>query len=271
MNGEKDIVTRLNEELPGYSKRQRNIARYICDNVDKAAFMTAEMLSQAANVSESTVVRFATELGFDGYPGLRRALQQVLRSRLTSISRDESGRLSPVTELFYQSMEADSYCLKNAADEKNSQSFEAFLKVIMAEPMLYIAGLGKNSFLSGYFAKQLSLLRRNVQDISPDIPAGLYTAQEGDSLLLLGDGSEGSELARCAKERGLCLLAIASQQSPVLMYAQHSLIAEGAALLGLVNAIMAGFELVSGKSLKEIANALERNRMEYKFDEQHEN
>ena len=81
---ERDIIARLADEGGSFSKRQRSIAKYICDNCDKAAFMTAEMLSRSAGVSESTVVRFATELGYDGYPGMRRALQSVMRDRLAA-------------------------------------------------------------------------------------------------------------------------------------------------------------------------------------------
>ena len=70
--------------MSGFSKGQKRIAAYILENYDKAAFMTASRLGILAGVSESTVVRFASELGYDGYPSMQRALQDMIRSRLTS-------------------------------------------------------------------------------------------------------------------------------------------------------------------------------------------
>ena len=85
---ERGILAQLKDGA-GFSKGQRRIAAYILENYDKAAFMTASRLGQLAGVSESTVVRFASELGYDGYPGMRKALQDTIRSRLTSVQRIE--------------------------------------------------------------------------------------------------------------------------------------------------------------------------------------
>ena len=83
----KDIISNIQDNAAGFSKGQRSIARYITENYDKAAFMTAGRLGKTVGVSESTVVRFATELGYDGYPGMRKAMQEMVRSRLTSVQR----------------------------------------------------------------------------------------------------------------------------------------------------------------------------------------
>ena len=86
---DKDILSVMMKESAGFSKGQRMIAKYILENYDKAAFMTAGKLGKTVGVSESTVVRFAAELGYDGYPGMRKALQEMIRSRLTSVQRIE--------------------------------------------------------------------------------------------------------------------------------------------------------------------------------------
>ena len=86
---ERDILALINKENHKFSKGQRMICRYISENYDKAAFMTAGKLGQTVGVSESTVVRFATELGYDGYPGMRRAMQEMIRNRLTAVQRIE--------------------------------------------------------------------------------------------------------------------------------------------------------------------------------------
>ena len=75
-----DLMTKIQTNLSGFSKGQRLIARYIAEHYDKAAFMTASRLGATVGVSESTVVRFATELGYDGYPHLQKALQEMIRN-----------------------------------------------------------------------------------------------------------------------------------------------------------------------------------------------
>lgn len=84
-----DILTTIHNKMPSFSKGQKRIAQYITSSYDKAAFMTASRLGKMVNVSESTVVRFAAELGFDGYPSMQKALQEMVRNKLTSVQRIE--------------------------------------------------------------------------------------------------------------------------------------------------------------------------------------
>lgn len=85
----RDLIHSITQQMPGFSKGQKLIAQYILAHYDKAAFMTAAKLGMTVGVSESTVVRFASELGFEGYPQLQRALQELIRNRLTSVQRME--------------------------------------------------------------------------------------------------------------------------------------------------------------------------------------
>ena len=80
-----DILTTIHDQLRTFSKGQKLIANYILQSYDKAAFMTASRLGKTVGVSESTVVRFAVELGFDGYPSMQRTLQELVRNKLTSV------------------------------------------------------------------------------------------------------------------------------------------------------------------------------------------
>ena len=84
-----DLIETIERAMPGMSKGQKRIAAFIIEHCEKAAYMTASRLGMHADVSESTVVRFAIELGFDGYPGLHRAMQDTLGKRLTSVQRME--------------------------------------------------------------------------------------------------------------------------------------------------------------------------------------
>ena len=81
-----DILMQIRSDLPSFSKGQKRIANYILESYDKAAFMTASRLGKMVEVSESTVVRFAVELGFDGYPSMQKTLQELVRNKLTSVS-----------------------------------------------------------------------------------------------------------------------------------------------------------------------------------------
>ena len=81
------LFNTIQSQYAGFSKGQKLIAKYICEEYDKAAFMTASKLGKTVGVSESTVVRFATELGYDGYPALQKAVQEMIRNRLTSVQR----------------------------------------------------------------------------------------------------------------------------------------------------------------------------------------
>ena len=83
----KSVLHTIEDNLSTFSKGQKRIGRYILDHYDQAAFMTASKLGKLTEVSESTVVRFAAELGFDGYPAMQKALQEMARNRLTSTQR----------------------------------------------------------------------------------------------------------------------------------------------------------------------------------------
>ena len=83
------LLTRIDLLMNSFSKGQKKIALYIEEHYDKAAFMTASKLGETVGVSESTVVRFATELGYDGYPKLQKAMQEMIRNKLTSVQRIE--------------------------------------------------------------------------------------------------------------------------------------------------------------------------------------
>ena len=96
MSGNNDLINRVNEKYGSLSKGQKLLATYITDNYDKAVFLTAAKLGKVVGVSESTVVRFATQLGYKGYPEFQKALEELVRNKLNSIQRMEVtyGRIS---------------------------------------------------------------------------------------------------------------------------------------------------------------------------------
>ena len=93
-----DLLQQIEQMMPTFSKSQKLIANYILNHYEKAAYMTALKLGNAVNVSESTVVRFAIELGYEGYPQLQRSLQSHIKNRLTSIQEAVSATSTPSRE-----------------------------------------------------------------------------------------------------------------------------------------------------------------------------
>ena len=85
----RDILLSIQDRMSSFSKGKKRIGQYILGNYDKAAFMTAAKLGDTVNISESTVVRFAADLGFDGYPAMQKALQEMIRGKLTAVQRIE--------------------------------------------------------------------------------------------------------------------------------------------------------------------------------------
>ena len=123
--------------MDGFSKRQRVIANYILSNYDKAAYMTASRLGKAISVSESTVVRFAAELGYEGYPEMQRALQEMIRNKLTSVQRIEvsNDRLGS-SDILSAVMQSDIDKLRMSLDAVDRDSFD---RAVQQMPGVFIS------------------------------------------------------------------------------------------------------------------------------------
>ena len=127
-----DILTILQEKASTFSKGQRTIARYITESYDKAAFMTANRLGKTVGVSESTVVRFAVDLGFDGYPSMQKAMQEMVLNRLTAVQRievanDRIGNQDVVSMVLHSDMEK----LRQTDETLDRKEFSAAVDALM--------------------------------------------------------------------------------------------------------------------------------------------
>ena len=151
-----DLITKIQSELPGFSKGQKQIARFILEHYDKAAFMTASRLGVTVGVSESTVVRFATELGYDGYPHLQRALQEMIRNKLTSVQR-MGGR-----DVLQTVLHADTDMIRVTLDEIDRDAFQGAVDALMGAKRIYILGVRSSSALASFLGFYFNLLFENV-------------------------------------------------------------------------------------------------------------
>ena len=182
---EKDILSVISRESGGFSKGQRQIAKYITENYDKAAFMTAGKLGKTVGVSESTVVRFAAELGYDGYPGMRKALQEMIRNRLTSLQRIEVAKdLIDAHDVLRAVLSSDMEKLEITRDEMDQESFNRAVEQILSAEHVYILGMRSSSSLASFMGYYLGLLRENVYVIRDLTDSEIYEQvmriQEGD-------------------------------------------------------------------------------------------
>ena len=134
--------------MSGFSKGQKRIASYILENYDKAAFMTASRLGILAGVSESTVVRFASELGYDGYPSMQRALQDMIRSRLTSTQRIQAAG-DMYQNVLPAVIQSDIDKLRQMLSHGRQDEFDRVVDKIMTSRHVYILGVRYCSFVAG--------------------------------------------------------------------------------------------------------------------------
>ena len=129
----RDILTVIQENVHAFSKGQRKIASFILESYDKAAFMTASRLGKRVGVSESTVVRFAFELGYDGYPDMQRSLQKMIRNRLTTVQRIEvtNDRLGD-RDLLSMVLQSDIEKIRQTLEELDRESFDRAVEAIVS-------------------------------------------------------------------------------------------------------------------------------------------
>ena len=173
-----DILQRLAEDSSGYSKRQRAIAKYIIENSEAVSFMTASMLSQAAQVSESSIVRFSRQLGYSGYSQLRRALQQLLKEKLSSVNE-----AAAEPDELMQTVEAGKLSLKSIMTVQNQRALEAAVELLArAKKIIVQSGLGMEG-VDGYFASNLRALGLNACSAPCGISREIFELDEMKALL----------------------------------------------------------------------------------------
>lgn len=184
-----DIFRKLTEGHAGFSKSQRRIADFIKMHYEKAAFMTANQLGKEVNVSESTVVRFATELGYDGYPHMQRVLREMVSKRLTSLQRVElTGERMRNKSILRTVMESDADKIRKALETINQEVFDKAVDIIIGARRIYILGLRSSSFLANFLSFYFKLIFENVTVVSGgpndgDIFESLFRAGEGDVVI----------------------------------------------------------------------------------------
>jgi DNA-binding MurR/RpiR family transcriptional regulator len=161
-----DLLVQMEESMALFSKGQRRIASYIIDHYERAAYMTAAKLGETVNVSESTVVRFATEMGFEGYPEFQRAMQDIIRNRLTSFQRIEvTSQLIGGGDVIEKILTADADKIKHTAEGLDRAAFDAAVDALLGAKKIYIMGVRSSAQLAGFLDMGLRRMFDNVKMI----------------------------------------------------------------------------------------------------------
>ncbi len=276
-----DILSILQEKESTFSKGQKRIARYITEAYDKAAFMTANRLGKTVGVSESTVVRFAVDLGFDGYPSMQKAMQEMVLNRLTSVQRlevasDRMGDQDVVSMVLHSDMEK----LRQTEEMIDRGEFRAAVNAILKAKRVYILGVRSVAPLANFLGYYLNYMFNNVHIISGFSAGEMFEKIVGvnseDVIVAFSFPRYSASTTKGAKycrSAGATVIGITdSKLSPLGQCSDHVLVAKSdmvslvdslVAPLSLVNALIVSVASRREKELSQTFANLERIWDEY--------
>lgn len=285
---DENIIAKIQEKMKKCSKGQRVIGQFIMDQYDKAAFMTAAKLANIVGISESTVVRFASELGYDGYPGFQKALQEIVRVKITGYQRmeialDKIGHDDVLSNVLHADMER----IKLTAETINTNDFDLAVNRILEAKHVYILGFGSSAVLTDFMASYLTMFSDNLKVITtPDISGifeQLLKLKPGDVVIGISFPRYSKRIMqamRFAKDNGATIITLTdSPTSPVTQYADISLVACSdmtsfvdslVAPLSVVNALVVAIAMRKKDEVYSTLEKLEKIWDEYEVYEKYE-
>lgn len=270
-----DILTSLQSGTVSFSKGQRRIAQYIMDEYDKAAFMTAAKLGQTVGVSESTVVRFAVILGYDGYPSMQKAMQEMVLNRLTSVQRLEvaSDRLGN-QDIISTVLQSDIEKLRRTEENLSREAFQSALDAIVAAKRVYILGVRSAAPLANFLGYYLRYLSDNVHIVTASGSSEMFEQIVGvndtDAVIAFSFPRYSTTVVQgakyCARAGATVIGLTDSKLSPLAQVCNHVLLAKSdmvslvdslVAPLSVVNALIVGVTARRGVELSKRLDMLE--------------
>ena len=271
-----DILAILQEKHPEFSKGQRRIAQYITESYDKAAFMTANKLGKTVGVSESTVVRFAVDLGFDGYPSMQKAMQEMVLNRLTSVQRIEvaNDRIGD-QDVVSMVLQSDIDKLRQTSETVDRAEFQAAVHAVLSARRVYIIGVRSVAPLANFLGYYLNYMFNNVRTVTASGTSEMFEQIVGvgreDVVIAFSFPRYSSATLKAAeycRTTGANVIAITdNRESPLAKCADHvicaksdmvSLVDSLVAPLSVVNALIVAVASKREKELHRTFEALER-------------
>ena len=269
----RDILAVIQSSLSGFSKGQKLIGRYILENYDKAAFMTAARLGKTVDVSESTVVRFAAELGYEGYPAMQKALQEMIRSKLTTVQRievsnDRMGGQDVLTKV----LQSDVENIRFSMERIDREEFNAVVSAVAAARRVYIVGVRSSAALASFLAFYFNLIFEEVRLVQTTLASEMFEQMlrvgEGDVVIGVSFPRYSTRTVRAmefARDQGATVVALTdSELSPLYGTAQYRLLAKSdmasfvdslVAPLSIINALIVA---VGRMKEREVTGTFER-------------
>lgn len=267
-----DILTNIHNKLTTFSKGQRRIATYILESYDKAAFLTAGALGKITQVSESTVVRFAAELGYDGYPAMQRALQEMVLNRLTSVQRIEvaNDRMKDqdvISTVFHSDIEK----LRQTEETVSREEFRNAVNAILKAKRVFILGVRSVAPLASFLGYYLNYMFNNVHVIT-----GVSQGEMFEKIVSVGPedvviafsfprySASTTKGARYCCSAGATVIGITdSKLSPLGQCCDHVLVAKSD-MVSLVDSLVAPLSMINAlivaiaaKKEREVAHTFE--------------
>ena len=174
-NTTNELILRIEEKYNKMSKGQRRLADYVRENYDKAVFLTAAKLGETVGVSESTVVRFAIQLGYKGYPGFQKALEELVRNKLNSIQRMEVtyGRISQ-SEILETVLQTDIEKIKQTLAVIDHKAFDLAIDTILEAKRIYVIGIRSCAPLASFLSFYLNLICENVTVVDTNSSSEIF-------------------------------------------------------------------------------------------------
>lgn len=284
-----DVLSQIHNSMSRLSKGQKKIAEYILEHYDRAAFMTAAVLGNTVQVSESTVVRFSCQLGYEGYPQMQRFLQEMVRSHLTSVQRIEAAP-SAVKEndLLSMVLNGDMERIRQSRDILDPKAFQGAVDALVHAKRIYVIGVRSSSALAGFLSFYLNYMFDQVELVTSasesEMLERIIRIGPADAIIGISFPRYSSATVKAmhyADEVGAAVIALTdSESSPLIPYTQYALIVKSD-MVSLVDSLVAPMSVINAllvalsekkkedlrSTLSLLENVWEQNHVYKKIDE----
>jgi len=271
-----DLISIIKKNFHKFSRGQKLIAQFIIDHYDKAAFMTAAKIAETVDVSESTVVRFASALGYSGYPEMQKALQVLIKNKLTTVQRISlNDDVNDKLKLHKRNLKNEMNNLRYLYDHFDMEALDKATELILEADRVFVLGLRTSSTLSNYLGFYLDVILNNAKVLNNSGVNSLYEEiiriKEDDLLIIISYPRYSRttlDAARFVKERNTKILAITdTEESPAYELADVSLLSKSNIVsfvdslvvpMAMINQLIINISLREKEEIVEYFNTLER-------------
>ena len=249
----RNLLNDIEKRMPTFSKGQKLISNYILENYDKAAYMTASKLGKIVNVSESTVVRFAIELGFSGYPEFQHVLQEIVRTRLTAFQRMEvTNSLIGDGDILSAVLLGDVDKIKDTLDTVDKADFEEAVEKISEAKNIYILGVRASSSLAGFLSHGLCMMFDNVKFIQTTSGSEMFeqimSVGEDDVVIAISFPRYSKRIIHAvnfAKSKGADVVAITDSEASPIAAGANQILAAKSDMASIVDSLVAPMSIIN--------------------------